>query len=60
MAEEWASEAELYVAVGRAGSERKVGPVVSPVDEGWFYAVRAVISDVSSDRDPGEEKPGRY
>lgn len=59
MAEE-PSEAELYVVVGRAGRERKVGPVVSPVDEGWFYAVGAMIYAVSKDRDPGGGTPRMY
>ena len=57
MAEERPSEAALYVAVGRVGTERMVGSVVSLVDEAWFYAVVAVISAVSRDRDPDEGKP---
>ena len=47
MAEEWASKvAALYVAVDKAGSERKVVSEVSPVDEARFYAMWAVISAV--------------
>lgn len=58
MVEERPSEAAaLYVAVGRAGSERRVVRVLDPVDEAWFYAVGAVIFAVSMVQDPGEGKP---